>query len=151
MEAISWSDQNNKPEHKPDGANHPGAGLGPWVMADLEQGVWGGNRPDVNPGNPTWNTSKFVTALLKGKSNHFALKAGDAQQQGRGLVTLYDGPRPPRYQVMKKEGAIVLGIGGDNSDGGVGTFYEGALTANYTSDATDDAIQANIVAAGYGA
>ena len=26
---------------------------------------------------------------------------------------------------MKKQGAIVLGIGGDNSDFGVGTFYEG--------------------------
>ena len=44
----------------------------------------------------------------------------------------------------------MLGIGGDNSDVGVGTFYEGAMTANYTSDATDAAVQANVVAAGYG-
>ena len=130
------------------GANHPGDGAGPWVMADLEQGVWAGNRSDVNPGNPTWNHSTFVTAMLKGKSGHFALKAGDAQS-GQ-LHTLYDGPRPWGYEVMKKEGAIVLGIGGDNSDHGVGTFYEGAMTASYTSDSTDDAIQANIVAAGYG-
>lgn len=48
---------------------------------------------------------------------------------------------------MSKQGAIVLGIGGDNSDFGIGTFYEGAMTANYTSDATDEAIQANIIIA----
>ena len=51
----------------------------------------------------------------------------------------------PRWQ-----GAIILGIGGDNSDGAVGTFYEGAMLRGYTTDGTDDAMQANIVAAGYG-
>ena len=51
---------------------------------------------------------------------------------------------------MKKQGAIILGIGGDNSDRATGTFYEGAIVEGYTSDASDDAVQANIVAAGYG-
>ena len=51
---------------------------------------------------------------------------------------------------MKKQGAIILGIGGDNSNGSVGTFYEGAMVSGYTSDETDAAVQANIVAAGYG-
>ena len=51
---------------------------------------------------------------------------------------------------MKKQGAIILGIGGDNSNRAVGTFYEGAIVAGYTTDATDDLVQANIVAAGYG-
>ena len=51
---------------------------------------------------------------------------------------------------MRKQGAIILGIGGDNSCGAVGTFYEGAMTANYTSDATDKAVHANILGAGYG-
>nr|GAT59108.1 arabinofuranosidase [Mycena chlorophos] len=50
---------------------------------------------------------------------------------------------------MSKEGAIILGIGGDNSDGAVGTFYEGVLTSGFPSDATENAVQANIVAAGY--
>ena len=50
---------------------------------------------------------------------------------------------------MKKQGSIILGIGGDNSDGAVGTFYEGAITRGYTPDATDDLLQANIVSAGY--
>ena len=50
---------------------------------------------------------------------------------------------------MHKQGAIILGIGGDNSDGAVGTFYEGVMTKGYSSNTTDDAVQANIVAAGY--
>ena len=41
--------------------------------------------------------------------------------------------------LRKKQGAIVRGIGGDNSDFGIGTFYEGVMTAGYTTDATDDA------------
>jgi hypothetical protein len=49
-----------------------------------------------------------------------------------------------------REGAIVLGTGGDNSFMGVGDFFEGAMITGYASDATDDAVQANIVAAGYG-
>jgi hypothetical protein len=43
-----------------------------------------------------------------------------------------------------------LAAGGDNSDGAIGTFYEGAMTKGYSTKATDDALQANIVAAGYG-
>ena len=50
---------------------------------------------------------------------------------------------------MKKEGAILLGIGGDNSIAGRGTFFEGVLTSGYPSDATENAVQANIAAAGY--
>ena len=37
-----------------------------------------------------------------------------------------------------------------NSHGGIGTFYEGALTKGYSTDATDTALHENIVAAGYG-
>ena len=33
--------------------------------------------------------------------------------------TYWDGPRAPGYSPMKKQGAIVLGLGGDNSDGAV--------------------------------
>jgi hypothetical protein len=51
---------------------------------------------------------------------------------------------------MHKQGAIILGIGGDNSDNAVGTFYEGAMTRGYASDATDESVQANIASAGYG-
>ena len=50
---------------------------------------------------------------------------------------------------MKKQGAIILGIGGDNSKGSAGTFYEGVMTTGYASASTEAAVQANIVAAGY--
>ena len=58
--------------------------------------------------------------------------------------------RPVCMACVRKQGAIILGIGGDNSCSAVGTFYEGAITSGYTSDAADAALQANIVAAGYG-
>jgi len=51
---------------------------------------------------------------------------------------------------MKKQGAIILGIGGDNSNSAIGTFFEGCMKSSYPSDATDDAVQANVIAAGYG-
>jgi hypothetical protein len=50
---------------------------------------------------------------------------------------------------MKKEGAIILGIGGDNSNGAQGTFYEGVMTSGYPTDSTETSVQANIVAAKY--
>ena len=53
------------------------------------------------------------------------------------------------YNPMHKEGAIILGIGGDNSKGAQGTFYEGVMTSGYPSDATENSVQANIVAAAY--
>jgi hypothetical protein len=60
------------------------------------------------------------------------------------------GARPPGYSPQKKEGAIILATGGDGSNTGTGIWFEGAMTMGAPSDATDDAVQANIVAAGYG-
>lgn len=125
-----------------------GSGDGPWVMADLEDGVFAG----VSFAAPASNTpisTDYVMAMLKGDTkNHWALKNGNAQSGG--LKTLYDGVRPTGYNPMKKEGAIVLGIGGDNSHTAEGTFFEGCIVSGYPSNATDDAVQANVVAAGYG-
>ena len=125
-----------------------GSGTGPWVMADLEDGVFAGGSTAAPPTN-TSLVADYVTAMLKGPSgNHFTLKGGDAQTGS--LVTKYDGARPAGYSPQKKEGAIILGIGGDNSHTGEGTFFEGCITSGNPSDAIDDAVQANIVAAGYG-
>ena len=124
-----------------------GVGKGPWVMADLEDGLWAGSQTPVNPQN-TPVDADFVTAMVKGRAGGFALKGGDAHAGKLGL--LYEGPRPRGYETMKKQGAIVLGIGGDNSDGAEGTFYEGLIASGYSSDEADDAVMANIVAAGYG-
>jgi hypothetical protein len=80
----------------------------------------------------------------------FALYGGDATV---GTVkTTYDGIRPakPGYVPMKKQGGIVLGIGGDNSKGGGGQFFEGVMATGAATVTTVGALQANIVAAGYG-
>ena len=116
-------------------------------MADLEKGLWAGNER-VNPNNQPLIGIEFVSAMVKGKTDGFALKAGDATQAQ--LPTLFDGPRPSGYQPMRKQGAIVLGIGGDNSDSAIGVFYEGAITAGISSEGADAALQANIAAFGYG-
>ena len=126
-----------------------GNGTGPWVMADLENGVFAGADPNAVIATNTPISATYVTAILKGPSgNRFALKGGDAQSGA--LATKYDGARPSGYSPQKKEGAIILGIGGDNSHTGEGTFFEGCMTSGNPSDAIDDAVQANIVAAGYG-
>jgi hypothetical protein len=124
-----------------------GSGSGPWVMADLENGLFGGQSTAANPNN-TSLTHAYVTAMVKGRSGGFGLKGGNAQSGT--LTTMYDGSRPSGYNPMKKQGAIILGIGGDNSNGAQGNFFEGVMTSGNASDANDDAVQANIVAAGYG-
>ncbi|HEY3630394.1 MAG TPA: arabinofuranosidase catalytic domain-containing protein [Jatrophihabitantaceae bacterium] len=124
------------------------AGHGPWVQADLENGVFEGGtaRNTANLGNP----SKFVTALLKNNGQTtFALKGGNGQ--AGALSTWYSGALPSGYAPMQLEGSIVLGAGGDNSNRGTQSFFEGVMTAGYSTDAADDSVQANIVGAGYGA
>jgi hypothetical protein len=125
-----------------------GSGSGPWVMADLEDGVYAGGSTAA-PATNTSLVANYVTAMLKGPSgNRFVLKGGDAQSGT--LATKYDGARPSGYSPQKKQGAIILGIGGDNSHTGEGTFFEGCMTSGVPSDSVDDAVEANIVAVGYG-
>lgn len=65
-----------------------------------------------------------------------------------GLNTLYKGIQPAGYETMQKEGAVVLGMAGQVNIYGQGTFSEGVLTSGYPSDATENAVQANVVSAG---
>jgi hypothetical protein len=124
---------------------------GPWVMTDQENNLVG----CVNPGStsklcPTLPdmTSRFVTAVAKGEPHQWESEGGDSQQGN--LATMYSGQRvSSAYDPMQKQGAIVLGNGGDNSNGSQGTFYEGVMTSGYPTDAADQAVQANIVAAQY--
>ncbi|RSD11877.1 arabinofuranosidase catalytic domain-containing protein [Amycolatopsis eburnea] len=126
-----------------------GAGNGPWIMADLENGLFSGINQRYNANDPSIS-HRYLTAIIKGGPNHWAIRGGNAQSGG--LSTFYDGARPnvSGYNPMRKEGAIILGTGGDNSIGSAGTFYEGVMTSGYPSDATENAVQANITAAGYG-
>jgi Alpha-L-arabinofuranosidase B, catalytic len=124
-----------------------GAGTGPWVMADMENGVFAQASFAANAMD-TPRTSAYVTAMVIGRSGTFALKGGNAQTGT--LTTFYDGVRPKGYEKMTKQGAIVLGVGGDNTATAQGNFFEGVLTSGAASDATVNAVQTNIVAAGYG-
>jgi hypothetical protein len=126
----------------------PCTGSGPWVQADLENGLFaGGNGSDpANKGN----SSTFVTAILDNNgTTTYAIK--DANAQSGGVNTEYSGPLPDigGYTPMHQEGAVILGTGGDNSNGSDGSFFEGVLTAGYPSATTENAVQANIISADY--
>ena len=125
-----------------------GSGSGPWVMADLENGLFSGQAAKQNTADPSLSY-RFVNAVVKGEPGTWAIRGGNAASGS--LSTYYSGARPTAsgYNPMHKEGAIVLGIGGDNSISGQGTFYEGVMTSGYPSDATENSVQSNIVAAGY--
>jgi hypothetical protein len=128
-----------------------GAGSGPWVLADLEAGLFSQGSSGQNQNDPT-QTSAFVTAVLKNNgTSEFTLKGGNATAGNLG--TYYKGALPGGWSPMKKQGAIVLGSGGDccatNTNLSEGTFYEGAIVAGYPSDMTESAVQANVVAAAY--
>ena len=125
---------------------------GPWVMTDQENNLVGCVNPDgsklcVNVPNINW---RFVTAVAKGEPHHWTSMGGNSQ--GGDLSVMFSGPRVNgTYDPMRKQGAILLGNGGDNSNGSQGAFYEGAMTAagTFPSDATDQLVQANVVAAKY--
>ncbi|MEV7438370.1 alpha-L-arabinofuranosidase B [Streptomyces griseoviridis] len=132
----------------------PCYGQGPWVQADLENGLFQSDSGySKNTANTGTGALPFVTALLKNNGqNHFALKYGNAQSGS--LTTTYSGGEPTvnggGYSPMHQEGAIVLGTGGDNSNGSIGSFFEGVMTSGIPTDAADDAVQSNIVSVGYG-
>jgi hypothetical protein len=138
MDAVNFSSNTNWEK---------GAGSGPWVMADFECGLKAGANPNPNVPSMTYT---YVTAIEKNNgTSEYALRGGDATAGKLG--SFYKGKLPFK---QSKEGAIILGSGGDccysNTTMSQGTFYEGAIVAGYPSDETDDAVQANIVAAQYG-
>jgi non-reducing end alpha-L-arabinofuranosidase len=132
---------------------YSGQGIGPWIMTDQENNLVGCVNQDGTKGCPNLPSIpwRFVTAVAKGEPHLWASLGGDAQQGS--LSVMFDGQRVnPTYDPMRKQGAILLGNGGDNSDGSQGTFYEGAVTAagTFPSTTTEQLVQANIVAARYG-
>jgi hypothetical protein len=120
-------------------------------MADLEGGLYAQGSGGKN-NNVLSMTYTYVTAIEKNNgASEFALRGADATTGN--LSTFYKGSLPSGY-TMKKQGAIILGSGGDccysNTTMSQGTFYEGAIVAGYPSDATEDSVQSNIISAGYG-
>ncbi|HVY36755.1 MAG TPA: arabinofuranosidase catalytic domain-containing protein [Polyangia bacterium] len=147
------------------GTNYWGQGNGssPWFEGDFEAGVWAGGSScgtpgsgqltcsgrKPNPQNPSMKGIPFAFGILNtGTMNsmpEWVLKAADATKGT--LTTAYNGVAPGKWAL---QGAVLLGTGGDNSNSSWGTFYEGAITSGQPSDATDEAIYANVVAVGYG-
>ena len=148
-----------------------GVGKGPWVQADLENGVYMTGQTTKTPMSVTaflggpflkgagWccgTTSKnvsmaypFVTGMLSNDGKkRFSLKG--AQSSKTALSTYYDGPLPPGggYTPMKQEGAIILGSGGDQGTTD-GEFFEGVMTFGIPSSAAQSAVQRNIASVGY--
>lgn len=129
-----------------------GPAPGPWIMTDQENNLVGCVNPDGSKNCPTLPviTWRFVTATADGEPHHWRTMGGDAQ--GGGMSVMFDGPRVnATYDPMRKQGAILLGNGGDNSNSAQGTFYEGAMTVagTFPSQETNQKLQANIVAAHY--
>lgn len=117
------------------GACTPAAGL------DMENGIYGSL--------PVPATETFATVMGANDGQHnYAIYQGNAESGGltsSGAIPLPKGG----YTPMKQEGAIILGIGGDNSNHGRGFFFEGAMTKGMPTASTMQAVQENIVAAGY--
>ena len=136
-----------------------GAGNGPWVMLDMENGVFagGGSIAILNAGQASVNSKdpslKFaspniITGLAKtdGKTS-FEIKYANASTGMLSVAwsgSLPTNKNPTSYIPLQQQGGISLGEGGDGSAMGTGAFSEGVIIAAQTTDATDDAIQANL-------
>ena len=137
-----------------------GAGSGPWMMADFEAGVWSGGskigdpgwgglndaQNRVNPANPSLKVP-FAFGILRTRSSpsQWTLRSADLQT-ATNITTSYQGAMP---KPISNIGAVVLGVGGDNSNNSWGTFYEGAILAGYPTDAAELVVFNNIKAVGY--
>lgn len=118
----------------------PCVGDGPWMFADLEWGLFQGSAT-----NGTTNISlpyEYVSGFLKGDVQTYTIRANDATQDV--LKLMGSSNRPSAWQTNKLTGAIILGIGGDSSPSGKGTFYEGAMTIGRPNDTTENAVQRNL-------
>ncbi len=112
----------------------------PAANLDMENGLYGNLA--VAAGLP------FVTDMGSNDGQRsYAIYAGNAQSGS--LTTTGSVPLPNGYAPMHQEGAILLGIGGDNSNWATGSFFEGVMTAGAPSGAAMNAVQANIVSVGY--
>ena len=113
----------------------------PVAGLDMENGIYGDLA--VPPDSP------FSTVMGVNDGQHsYAIYQGNAESGGlttTGMIPLPNGG----YMPMKQEGAIILGIGGDNSNHGRGYFFEGAMTKGMPSAMVLNAVQKNVVAAEY--
>jgi hypothetical protein len=110
----------------------PDAGL------DMEDGIYGHLKVPAG--------TTFVTDMgINDGQQAYAIYEGNAQSGT--LTTTGITPLPNGYEPMRQEGAIILGIGGDNSNWAKGYFFEGVMTKGMPTKQAMEAIQSNIVGA----
>ena len=112
----------------------PDAGL------DMENGIYG----HLNV--PMSNVFATDIGVCDGQKK-YAIYQGNAQ--GGELTSTGMMDLPKGYTPMLQEGAIILGIGGDNSNSAKGYFFEGVMTMGVPAQGVLEALQKNIVAAKY--
>jgi non-reducing end alpha-L-arabinofuranosidase len=131
----------NKPGHM-DAINIMGHGnpSKPDAGLDMEDGIYGYLKVPAG--------TVFVTDMGASDGQHsYAIYQGNAQSgtlTSTGVI-----PLPKGYQPMQQEGAIILGIGGDNSNSASGYFFEGVMTKGMPGAEAMKAVQSNIVSAKY--
>jgi hypothetical protein len=117
-----------------------GAACSPDAGLDMEDGIYGHLKVPAG--------TAFVTDMGACDGQHsFAIYQGNAQSGT--LATTETIPLPTGYQPMRQEGAIILGIGGDNSNWATGYFFEGVMTQGMPTAQSMQGVQKNIVAARY--
>ncbi|KAF7372830.1 Carbohydrate-binding module family 42 protein [Mycena sanguinolenta] len=84
-----------------------GAGSGPWIEADLEDGLFPGANKTGNASNPII-TSRFVTAVVKGELGTWAIHGGNAASGS--LSTFYSGACPSGYTASPADTEIHWGV-----------------------------------------
>jgi hypothetical protein len=134
-----------------DALNITNPGSGGAVGFDLEQGVFGQTTTNSN--------NLFVTAAGSNDGvSTFQVYSGNAQsgslatsgsQSLASLTPQVGGNNQGSYAPMRQQGAVILGIGGDNSNTATGEFFEGAMTAGNPSSSLWGQVQTNIVSAIY--
>jgi hypothetical protein len=107
---------------------------------DMEDGIYGHLETPAG--------TLFVTDMgVSDGQKSYAIYQGNAQ--GGDLTSTGMIPLPKGYQPMQQEGAIILGIGGDNSNWATGYFFEGVMTKGMPEKAAMEAVQKNVVEATY--
>src|SRR5690606_26991647 len=97
-----------------------GEGEGPWIMSDMEAGVFSGYETKENAANPTIDSWRFVTGMVNGGGgNQWEIWGANAQEGD--LQNFYKGIRPQSkendtYFPMHRKGSIQMGNGGDNGN-----------------------------------
>ena len=128
MEAIYFGNAHWRGNSGGSGGDPEGGG--PWVGADLESGMYygGGNVTVIN------NQSQplpydFVSLTLKGRTDGFMMKGGDATQGKQ--TTMFDGPRPFETAGSSSRSSSSSSVGARSGDAGAPVSLQKCTAGNH--------------------